>query len=321
MSNASDTSPSQTCHSPVTLLRVEAGCTNDKGEIYDQNGVFIDFPRELCSKQRAKIDPTAVAKKYRAKVVGCVVQERRNYSYYHWTYETLPKLIYLSNNKKELGIDKLYFHFGRFGHPYQRQALRKLGFQYWDILDAKRIKSLVAKEIVVIKLNETRLEPSFHLCQTIKSVFIQKKSVKPWRRIYLTRAHVKTGRKLLNEYELRSLLETYGFEIVVADKLNISAQANLFHQSQYIISPHGAALANLAFCEPGTRILELFNLVDRSQDPLYSIYANVAEACGFELIPINPAPMEIEETTNINHRSDFYTDLDAIKTALTDWGL
>ncbi|MEA5463124.1 glycosyltransferase family 61 protein [Leptothoe sp. PORK10 BA2] len=311
----------QTNNSPVTLLRVKAGYTNDKGEVYDKNGVFIDFPRELGSKQRANLDPASVDKQFKTKVVGCFVQERRNYSYYHWTYETLPKLIYLSNNRKELGIDKLYFHFGRFGHPYQRQALRRLGFQYRNIVDAKRIRSLSAKEIVVIKLNETRLEPSFQLCQMIKSAFIQKTTIKPYRKIYLTRAHVSTGRKLLNEFELRRLLEAHGFEIIIADKLSVSAQANLFNESKYIVSPHGAALANIAFCEPGTRILELFNLVDRSKNPVYSIYSKVSEACGFDLIPVSPIPMAIEESTKSNHRSNFYTDLDAIKTALVDWGL
>lgn len=36
---------------PFTLLQVKSGYTNQKGEVYDKNGVFIDFPRELGSKK------------------------------------------------------------------------------------------------------------------------------------------------------------------------------------------------------------------------------------------------------------------------------
>lgn len=305
-------------NSLVTLLRVEAGCTNNKGEVYDGSGVFIDFPRELGSKTRKNLDPLAVAKHFQSKVVGCFVQERRNYSYYHWTYETLPKFIYLSNNRKALGIDKLYFHFGHFGHPYQRQALRHLGFNYWQIIDAKQIKSLRAKEIVVIKLNETRLEPSFRLCQTIKSAFIETPTLKPRRKIYLTRDHVTTGRRVLNERQLRKLLMAYEFEIIRADNLSVMAQARLFNESSYIVSPHGAALANIVFCEPGARILELFNSKERAKNPLYSIYSTIATECYFERISIDPKDVD----TNIaDHRGDFYTDLEAIETALLKWGL
>ncbi|MEM7063089.1 MAG: glycosyltransferase family 61 protein [Cyanobacteria bacterium P01_B01_bin.77] len=305
----------QSSDSSVTLLQVEAGYTNDKGEVYNQDGVFIDFPRELGSKQRKDLNPASVDKQFKNKVVGCFVQERRNYSYYHWTYETLPKLIYLSNNRKELKVDKLYFHFGRFGHPYQRQALRHLGFSYWQVLDAKRIKSLKAQEIVAIKLNETRLEPSLQLCQTIKSAFLKKPIESPYRKIYLTRDHVKTGRKLLNEHELREILERHGFQTVIADNLNVISQAKLFNESQYIVSPHGAALANIAFCESGTRILELFNQVDPST--WSSIYSTIAQACGFDLVPIGPQPGQTES----DHRSNFYTDLDAIEAALEKWEL
>ena len=290
---------------------------NDKGEIYDRDGKFIDFPRELGSKTRTDLDRTSVATHFPNKCVGCFVQERRNYSYYHWTYETLPKLIYLSNNKTTLKIDKLYLHYGFWGHAYQRQALQKLGFSYWQIVDAKRVKSLMAQEIVVIKLNETRMQPSARLCKTIKSAFIQHSIQTPYRRVYLTRDHVKTGRKLVNERELRELLAAYNFQIVKADDLSVIEQAKLFNEAQYIISPHGAALANIVFCEPGSQILELFNQTDMAAwSPLYS---TIAKACDLNLSTV--APKQTEEGGKNLHRANFYTDLDAIKAILNTWDL
>ena len=311
------TNDQQSRDSLVTLLRVNSGFINDKGEIYDRDGKFIDFPRELGSKTRGDLDRAAVARHFTNKCVGCFVQERRNYSYYHWTYETLPKLIYLSNNRTTLKVDKLYFHYGFWGHAYQRQALRKLGFSYRQIVDAKRVKSLMAEKIVVIKLNETRLQPSAQLCKTIKSAFIQHPIQKPYRRVYLTREHVKTGRKLLNERELRELLTVYNFQIVKADRLSVTEQAKLFNEAQYIISPHGAALANIVFCEPRSQILELFNQTDMTAwSPLYS---TIAQACDLNLSTV--APKQTEKRSKNVHRANFYTDLDAIRAILSTWGL
>ncbi|MEM9908804.1 MAG: glycosyltransferase family 61 protein [Cyanobacteria bacterium P01_D01_bin.44] len=317
----------QSTDSLATLLRVDAGYANNKGEIYDNNGVFIDFPRELSSKNRSNLDFSSVIKQLCNKRVACLVHERRNYSYYHWTYETLPKLIYLNKHRKELEVDKLYFHYGFLGHPYQRQAIRKLGFKFWQILDAKRISSLMAKEILVVKLHDSRFDPGAELCRTIKSAFIKRPAKETGRRIYLTRDHVKTGRKVANEAQLRALLSAYGFQAVIADNLSLSNQATLFNESKYVISPHGATLANIVFCEPGTRILELFNRMDRSA--WRPVYSRIAEKCELELMPLAPKQTVLPQTVQdedgqndkVQHRTDFVADLSAIQAILTDWGL
>lgn len=301
----------------VTLLRVESGYVNKRGEIYDKNGIFIDFPRELGSQFRENLVLSSVVRQFPNKTIACLVHQRRNYSYYHWTYETLPKLIYLSSNRKEIKVDKIYYHCGFLGTPYQRQAIKKLGFNFWQLLDARRIDSLLAKEIIVVKLNEERSNPSIELCKTIKSAFIKRSIKEPFRRIYLTRDHVKSGRKVTNEIQLRELLKTYGFQTIVPDDLTVANQAKLFSESKYIISPHGAALANIVFCEPGTRILELFNRMDR---PAWSlIYSRIAETCNFKLIPL--APKQVAQDDKTGHRTNFVADLSAIKAILTDWGL
>ena len=308
----------QPSNSLVTLLRAESGYVNKKGDVYDKNGVFIDFPRELGSKTRGNFDILSVTKRFPRETIGCIVHERRNYSYYHWTYETLPKLIYLSNNRQDIKVDKIYFHCGFLGTAYQRQALRNLGFNWWQLLDAKRIDSLMGKEIIAIKLNDEPENPSHQLCQTIRSAFIKNPSQETWRRIYLTRNSVKSGRKVSNESELRELLKTYGFEIVVADNLTVANQAKLFNESKYIISPHGAALANIVFCTPKTVILELHNRIDQTTwSPLYQ---RIAKTCDLELIPLGPKE-EMQSGDNNPHRRDFIADLSAIEHQFTQLSL
>ena len=39
-------------------------------------------------------------------------------------------------------------------------------------------------------------------------------------------------------------------------------QILLFQSAEFIIGPHGAGLANLLFCEPGTKVIELMPCVE-----------------------------------------------------------
>ena len=304
--------------SHVTILSVDNGFINDAGETYDRNGIFIDFPRELGSKNRKNLDTASVIKKIGNNTVVNLVHECRNYSYFHWIFETLPKFIYLRNNRGDITFDKVYYHCGLWGTPYQRQALNFLGFRRWHLLDARRIKSLNANRIIVIKLEEERRNPSVFLCQSIKQAFIKKSTLKPIRRIYLTRKNVKSGRKIVNEIELVRLLKSFDFQIVDPAKLSFTNQVQLFNESEYIVSPHGAALANIVFCNSGTKIIELFNHPDIRRGS--QSYLNIAQTCNLNLVRL-PAKDNAEIATKYSNRSDFAVDIDAVTSALRQFDL
>lgn len=304
--------------SNVTLLSVENGFINEAGEAYDRNGTFIDFPRELGSKTRKNLDMTSVIKKMRNTTIACLVHERKNYSYFHWIFETLPKFIYLKNNKSDIDFDKIYYHCGLLGTPYERQALNILGFRRWHLLDARRLKSLNASRIIVIKLEEQRRNPSLFLCKSLKKAFIKESMVKPVRRIYLTRKNVKSGRKIVNEIELIRILNSLDFQIVDPAKLSFAKQVELFNESEYIVSPHGAALANIVFCNSGAKVIELFNHPDICQGS--QSYLNIARTCNLQLIRL-PAKDNAKIATTYSNRSDFSVDIDAVRSALKQFNL
>jgi len=76
----------------------------------------------------------------------------------------------------------------------------------------------------------------------------------PGRRLYLSREGAAI-RKVNNESAVVAMLSRYGFEFVETGAIPFSQQAELFLSADIIVAAHGAALTNLMFCRPGTRVL------------------------------------------------------------------
>lgn len=77
------------------------------------------------------------------------------------------------------------------------------------------------------------------------------------RKIFVTRP--PGIRRTLIDYERHTkILEHYGFEIVDPGGLPFDQQARIFAESTHVVGLHGAALANLLFCAPGTKVIEVF---------------------------------------------------------------
>ncbi|NEO26564.1 MAG: glycosyltransferase family 61 protein [Kamptonema sp. SIO4C4] len=81
------------------------------------------------------------------------------------------------------------------------------------------------------------------------------KPCQPQRRLYIPR--LTGNRKIANEAALYAILEQYGFERYFPEQ-DVN-QAQTFHESAIVVAAHGAALANLVFCQPGTQVLELMS--------------------------------------------------------------
>jgi len=77
-------------------------------------------------------------------------------------------------------------------------------------------------------------------------------SVSRRRRLYIPRT---TTRKVINEEAILSTLRAHNFEIF--DPVLCENQPRHFAEAEIVVGAHGSGLAGLAFCQPGTRALEL----------------------------------------------------------------
>jgi capsular polysaccharide biosynthesis protein len=89
------------------------------------------------------------------------------------------------------------------------------------------------------------------------------------RRLFVSRHAHK--RLLQNEQDIWTELEGLGFERV--DPLCEADVESVFHEAEVVVGIHGAGMANIVFCRPGTRVLELM-----PSDQCVPFYFSVAVA-------------------------------------------
>lgn len=80
-----------------------------------------------------------------------------------------------------------------------------------------------------------------------------RRRARPKRRLYVPRA---TTRAIANENDLMRLLSRHGFEVFDPGSTRENT-IDAFSSAELVIGGHGAGLADIIFCDPGTKIIEI----------------------------------------------------------------
>jgi hypothetical protein len=99
--------------------------------------------------------------------------------------------------------------------------------------------------------------------------------------IYIARGDKDRGDSHL-ESELMEYFASIGFTVLVPDKTSFSEQRKLFERAERVVSLHGGALTNIVWCNPGTKVLEVFNHPFRTYD-----YAKICAQSELEYYSLN----------------------------------
>lgn len=78
-----------------------------------------------------------------------------------------------------------------------------------------------------------------------------------YKKIFISRKDANL-RNMINEDEIFALFEKKGFVEVDLSKLPVVQQIALFKNAEIIVGAHGAGFTNIIFCQPHTKIVELF---------------------------------------------------------------
>lgn len=81
-------------------------------------------------------------------------------------------------------------------------------------------------------------------------------------KIFLSRGTDTKKRVLTNRAEVEELMTHLGFEVVSPDLLSFREQVTLMASARIVVGEAGAGMANIGFCDPGAKIMEILTMAD-----------------------------------------------------------
>lgn len=180
---------------------------------------------------------------------ACYMVAHRNYA--SWLLGEVPRLRQYEPFLR-MGI-KLALH-GEV-HPHHIETLRLCGISRDMIVAVPEKADLKLKECIFATPTCSYHIPSPTGVRYLHQVKgnIQGSDNLAGGRYYVSRANA-AARKIVNEAEIQEHLATKGFATVYPEHLSIEYQIRLFSTAKTIVTPFGAALANMAFSSCETEV-------------------------------------------------------------------
>ncbi len=202
--------------------------------------------------------------------------------YFHWMFDILPRIELL--NKSGLNIAEIDKFLVSSSQAFQKETLEALGIPETKILETDNYHHLEAKTLIVPSFPGTIAWMPKWAVDFLRSVFLGEKSAKT-ERIYISRKET-ANRRIINEDEIINLLNQFGFKSVTLESMTVAEQAALLANAQVVIAPHGGGLTNTVFCNPGTKVIEIF--APNYVYPCYWLISNLVNLEYYYLLGENP---------------------------------
>ena len=213
-------------------------------------------------------------KKISGKVLSLLTGGAGNDNYWHWLYDVLPRLALCDEVVKLNNID--YFLVPSIKIKFQHETLTALGIPSKKFLSSEKYRHVQADELLVTDHPYAFSDdPSKDIHNIPKwiSLWLKERFLNNYnhhsfkkdlpKKIYIDRgdsiSNVARLRAIINESEIKNLLDKNGFTSIRLSNLQFLEQVILFNRADYIVGLHGAAFANMVFCKPKTKVLELKN--------------------------------------------------------------
>ena len=201
-------------------------------------------------------------KKINGKVFN-LCQGASGNNYFHFMFDIIPK-IFLLNSK--ISLKKIDYFYIANPKEWQIKILKNLGITEDKLLSSKKYNHIIADEIYTVDhpwyikgtiQNSVKEIPSWIVLKN-RDIFLKKNRKNTKKRIFLDRSNSSynhcqiSNPNFVNEFIVRNK-----FKSLKPELSTFKTQINLFNNTSIILGAHGASLANIIFCRPRTKIIEL----------------------------------------------------------------
>jgi len=250
---------------------------------------------------------------------GIMINGVSDTNYYHWLIEILPQLEFIKSLPSQYKEYPILLSNNVKNISSIMQALTYCQVEN-NIVYLKSSEMYLVKQLIVCSSpNFSNTHLKNHTSFPIQSSYCREESLMYLKNTILNSVQVnssygeyiflarKSSNRLYNQNEVVQLLLGYNFSVVYLEDHPIEEQAAIINKAKFIVSPPGAALANLIFASKGTKAL--YWLANSSGDP--SCFSNIAHHMEMELKCIN---YDVERrTTQDNYTQPYVIDIKAIK--------
>jgi capsular polysaccharide biosynthesis protein len=176
-------------------------------------------------------------------------------SYYHFMFDVLPRWATFRAAFPEVTPDAIYLPRAT---RYHRELLELTGLDALPVVESAPDRAVRASRLLVpSESNEMEMAPQWMVDHVRASLPAARTEGLP-RRLFITRGAGRNTRRWLQEEAAWPELERRGFVRIDPGTMTVRDQIDHFAAADTIVALHGAALTNLAFVRPGTKVLEVF---------------------------------------------------------------
>ena len=233
-----------------------------------------------------------------------VVAVNRGAGYCHWLLEELPRLLALPSGEAA----NLLVHAAP---PFAREALALRGGTE-TLTGVRRSSHFACAPLLVPTLAAEAGAPAPAALRRVREFAAPLGCDRPGagERVYFSREKA-ARRRVANEAALWAELEGRGFVRVFLEDLGWAEQIAVCRAARVVVAPHGAGLANLVFCAPGTRVVELVN-----RAYFNPTFWRLAALGGLDYRPVITAGDDTIREDRRAGRDDIVADLARVRAAL-----
>ncbi|MCB1756161.1 MAG: glycosyltransferase family 61 protein [Gammaproteobacteria bacterium] len=204
------------------------------------------------------------------KLAGVTVSlvTRNGHNFYHWMMDVLCKLDLLE--AAGIRIEEVdHFIVSGLNYAFQKKTLEMMGIAKSQLIDLQYSLHRFHCENILMPHIPNTMGRTMSIRVTgflrRKLLPLSSRTSPVGKKIAIHRE--KRGVK--NRDEVKAVLLKHGFDVVQSENHSFEDQISIFANASHVVSPHGAGLANLVFCKPGTKVFEFYG--EQIQPPFWII--------------------------------------------------
>lgn len=223
-----------------------------------------------------------------------------SFGYFHWMCDALPRLEMVA---KEFDLADLTLILPHKAKRFRFIAESLKAFPLAGVRVLGRFESARCREMVlpthVATSGNYRPELMDSLRSRCRRHVEASARQSPSERIFISRRRA-TRRRLINEADLRAVLDNHGIRNIETDGMPWTDQVKLFSSTGQLVSLHGAGLTNMLFMPPGGDVIEIRDPVE----PTSNCYLTLAGVCRHRIAYVDSAKRDSRST----HHADVTVD-------------